>query len=242
MDMLITVASMSVPILTNWLAVRFTHDFIIITFVDLLVMFVVDLITEKLRKLHQRKGYVELESYKSFPVVFVLIVLVVSTAYFIGMHSSAGKYTCGGFQFGLPKFTNPIFGVLYVIVFGLLLLYFLPKVETVFYYNFYQSGGHYFLMMIVSGLLAGAKGYFLIEELYDSCGANIVWIFAIWLCANVFIQRITSRDFEDGLAVRQTVYLCLFIGGILIWSEVSFVKHDFTRADPKNLWTRMVKD
>ena len=240
MDLVINLVGLAVPVLTNWITVTYTHDYVVITLVDLLVMWLVNFILVKLRNSILHKGYIELDVEYTFPLFWVLIVLGAAAVFFTFMHTSIinSNYTCGNFIFELPAFANLLYSILYLIAIAALVLYFLPKVESVFYFTFH-GGSNSLLWVIISGAFAGAKGYWMIQETYN-CSLNVIWIFVIWVAVCIFLQWVISRDFSDGLATRQAAYLALTIGAVLIYSGVSFVKSTPQLAHPNNFWTTIV--
>ena len=235
MDFVISVAALAVPILTNWIMVKYTHDIVLITAVDICVMYLTDMISQRLRRGHEFRGYYEIDSYNNLERMPVIITLLGFFFYFLGMHSTAGSYRCSGFIFLLPHFYNPLYGLLYLVAVIILVLYFLPKVETVFYQNFFHYNES-FLVVIISGILAGAKGIWMVEATYGTCSGNIAWIYGIWILFCVFIQWITKREFIEGLAVRQTGYFSILVGACLIYGHVSFVGHAASEFHPNNVF------
>ena len=238
MDLVISIVGMTIPILTNWVMVTYTKDIVLVTLADILVLVAVDHLTQRMRRGLSFKGYVEFDSFRALPIIPVLIVVAGMFFFFLAMHSGAGKYRCSGFTLLLPVFYNPLFGILYLVGAGLLVLYFLPKVESVFYQNFFHYNDS-IIVVILAGILAGAKCIWMIEATYGACGGNLAWIYILWIVGTTFTQWVQFKDFEDGLAVRQTLYLGLFIGATLLYGEVSFVSHHVTRNHHDNAWNKI---
>ena len=239
MDSIVVYLLAAVPILTNWFMVDFTHDFILITLVDLVVMYICwYLIRSILGK--SKEGSISWELYTGFHPIYAVVVVAAAIVYFIFMHTTAGKFACGGFTFLMPAFKDSWVSIIYWIAFFILFVLGVPKMEVMLYgayhHGVFGSDSNRLISAIILGLLAGLKSIWLIRAIYQSCGADLTWLIILWLAVQVY-----TRWAEDSLAVRQLTNICIFVGALLIYYQVSFVKHSVAKSHPGNVWNKWIK-
>lgn len=243
MNAIIGLAAMAVPVITNMLAVNYTRDLLVIAIIDGLVLFIVSMIVGCV--VTGDKGYAPLDggakdSDRGFmgnglmSLLSCLGVLAACVAFFIGMHSKWGQYTCGAYQFLLPEFPKWYWAVLYFIAL-LCVLGSIAWKETYFYSMAYSTSSIWNLLMVAaSGILCGGRALFLIEAMYSTCGANLVWLYGLWLGLNIFIQ---FSGLYGGHAsyLRDIVYFCAIVAVFLLYFKNDFVTHKVYLSDPKDI-------
>mgnify|MGYP000095944913 FL=1 len=241
MDVIVTYAVACIPILTNWFMMDYTHDFVAITFVDILVMYLCYVLIRMILGGSTGGSCFSCSMYTSFNLIYLIIVFAAAAAYFVFMHTTMGKYACGGFTFLMPSFRVNWEPIVYWIAFFFLFVLSVPEMEVILYGGYVgkdvagsstNTFGH-LIASIIIGIISAAKSIWIIRAIYQSCGADLTWIIGVLVGVQIF-----TRWVNDSLAVRQLTNICLFVGAMLIYYQVSFVKHSIDKTHSGNIWNK----
>ena len=238
MDLIVSISSMSIPILTNWAAVTCTYDILSVVVLDILVMCIIDRLTKQMRNGLRFRGYIELESFRSFPTISVLILTTGFTAFFIGMHSSAGKYRCTTFTLLLPQFGSLAWEIIYIAVASFLLVYLLPKTESIFSNNLLRYTDS-ITVSVLAGVLQASKSIWMIDATYSLCNGNLTWICLLWSATIVMCMYVQHYDYERALWLRYCLCLLINIGIVMMYLHVAAVGHAVDKYHLKNVWNAL---
>mgnify|MGYP000703396076 CR=1 FL=1 len=192
----------------------------------------------RLLNINYSGSFISFSALKNVNFVYAIVIVVAAFLYFIFMHSSIGKYACGSFNFLMPTINCNCCLVLYWIAFLLLFVLVAPDLESKLYGSYGSTNSSHAATALIFGFVAGLKSLWIFNSLYQACTIlSFLFILLIWIAVQIF----ASWAAREWTGARQIINLCIYVGAVIVYCQVSFVKHPINKSDPSNFWNKLCK-